>query len=370
MPLRPEQLAVLSRLLDKALALPSAERTVWFASLPQEHAALAPYVLEMLSASESQIVRSSTLPAIDDGDLIDDALQAGQTVGPYRLVREIGRGGMGSVWLADRIDTLLERRIALKLPRLSWVAGLTRRMARERDIGARLDHPNIARLHDAGVDTRGWPYLAFEYVDGVPIDQWCRRQPTSVHDRVGLIMQVAAAVAHAHARRIVHRDLKPSNVLVTADGVVRLLDFGIARLLDDEARESDSTRTQGRAMTLPYAAPERIRNEDATTESDIYSLGVLAYEVLAGTKPFRPDRDTAAAMEEAILRGQAPPASSRASRDDAVQLAGALDAIIATAMHVDASARYASVEAMADDLRSFLEGRPITAAIGSSHADQ
>jgi serine/threonine protein kinase/DNA-binding NarL/FixJ family response regulator len=361
MPVHPEHVTTLSQLLDAALALRPAQRAAWLAALPREYAGYAPYLNQMLSASEAQVERSSTLPALDDFAHVDEALHAGKAVGPYRLVREIGRGGMGSVWLADRVDAGLNRRVALKLPRLSWVAGMARRMARERDIGARLEHANIARLYDAGVDARGWPYLAFEYVDGVPIDRWCARQTTSIRDRVELIIRVAAAVAYAHARQVIHRDLKPSNVLVTADGVVHLLDFGIARLLDDDARDDDATRTHGRAMTLPYAAPELILGDDATTASDIYSLGALAYELLARAKPFVPARDTAAALEEAILRGDAPPASSRASPDDAPHLQGGLDAIVEVAMRVEPGERYDSVEALVDDLRQYLEGRPVHA---------
>lgn len=362
MTLQPQDLATISRLLDTALALPRSRRAAWLAALAPEHAALVPHLEKMLAEGAARGVLSTHLPALDDAACGDDALHAGLVIGPYRLVHELGRGGMGCVWLADRIDAGLNRRVALKLPRLSWVAGMARRMARERDIGARLEHAHIARLYDAGVDARGWPYLAFEYIDGQPIDHWCAAQALSVRERVGLIIQVADAVAFAHARQVIHRDLKPANVLVTADANAHLLDFGIAKLLDDELRDAAPTRTQGRAMTLQYAAPEQILGHDATTASDVYSLGALAYELLAGVKPFVPDRDTAAALEEAILRGHAPPASSRAAPEDAPSLWGDLDSIIETAMRLEPGARYASADVLVADLRRHLDGDRVAGA--------
>ena len=208
-------------------------------------------------------------------DLADEATaRTGDVVGPYRLIREIASGGMGSVWMAERVDGALHRQVALKLPRLSWGAGLAERMARERDIGALLEHPHIARLYDAGVDHRGRPFLAFEYIDGERIDAWCAQQELSIRARLRLFLQVAQAVAHAHARLVVHRDLKPSNVLVTADGAVHLLDFGIAKLLrESRSDETGLTQALGQAMTPGYASPEQLRGEPVTVASDVYSLG-------------------------------------------------------------------------------------------------
>jgi tetratricopeptide (TPR) repeat protein len=197
----------------------------------------------------------------------------GDLVGPYRLIRELGGGGMGTVWLAERADGRFKRQVALKLPRLAWGAGLARRMARERDIDALLQHPNIARLYDAGVDDRGRPCLALAYIDGQPIDARCRIQGLGVRAQLGLFVQVARAVADAHGRLVVHRDLKPSNVLVTREGQAHLLDFGIAKLLDDGAADDDVglTQQQGRVLTPHYASPEQVAGAAITVQSDVYS---------------------------------------------------------------------------------------------------
>src|SRR5262245_23055610 len=207
---------------------------------------------------------------------------AGDVIGSYRLEREIGCGGMASVWLATRIDGLINRPVALKFPHGAWrMAGLAERMKQERDILAQLTHPNIARLYDAGVTPDGQPYLALEYVEGLPIDEYCRKHALSIPERLRLLLQVAQAVAHAHARLVVHRDLKPSNVLVTAGGEVRLLDFGIAKLLaQDGSGSAGLTAFAGHALTIDYASPEQILGQPISTASDIYSLGVLAFELL------------------------------------------------------------------------------------------
>jgi len=204
-------------------------------------------------------------------------------VGPYQLIRELDHGGMCTVWLAERVHEGLKRKVALELPRLSWGPGLAERMARERDIGALLEHPHIARLYDAGLDELGRPYLAFEYIDGQPIDKWCEEQQLPLRERLGLVVQVARAVAYALERLVVHRDIKPSNVLVTPDGQVHLLDFGIAKLLSDAA-EADSGLTKGqrRVLTPRYASPEQVQGAAITVQSDVYSMGVLAYFLLTG----------------------------------------------------------------------------------------
>ena len=222
---------------------------------------------------------AASLPA-DESDL-----QPGALVGPYRLLRELGIGGMGAVWLAERADGTLKRQVALKLPRAAWSRGLAERMARERDILASLEHPHIARLYDAGTDAQGRPFLALEYVEGQPIDVYCHERALNIPARLQLLLQVAHAVAFAHSRLVIHRDLKPSNILVTADGQVRLLDFGIAKLMEgDRTQETQLTQLAGRALTLDYASPEQIRGEPIGTASDVYSLGVVAYELLAGAK--------------------------------------------------------------------------------------
>ena len=216
-----------------------------------------------------------------------DADQPGAIIGPYRLLRSIGAGGMGAVWLAERADGLLQRQVALKLPRSAWPrADLVERMARERDILAALTHANIARLYEAGITAGGRPYLALEYVEGRTIDAYCAGERLDVSARVRLFLQVVEAVAYAHARLVVHRDLKPSNILVTKEGQIRLLDFGIARLLDEvSVRDTPLTELSGRPHTPEYASPEQIAGGPLGVATDIYSLGVVLYELLCGTRP-------------------------------------------------------------------------------------
>ncbi len=284
-------------------------------------------------------------------------------VGPYRLISELGRGGMGAVWLAERPDGQLKRQVALKLPHLSWGGALAERLDRERDILASLEHAHIARLYDAGLDHQGRPYLAMEYVEGQAIDVYCRERALPLRERLDLLLQVAAAVAHAHARLVVHRDLKPGNILVTADGQVQLLDFGIAKLMEgDRTQDTLLTELSGRALTPDYASPEQIRGEPLGTASDVYSLGAVAYELLTGARPYRLKRATTAALEEAITTIDAPLASE-AAREPALrkQLKGDLDAILNKALKKDSTQRYATVEALAQDLRRHLDHQPVVA---------
>ena len=365
-----ERWPALSSLLDQALALPASERGAWLDGLPIDAAGLRD-TLQALLASHAQIETGNflgTLPkfapsaAASDAALSSDA-NAGDLVGPYRLLRLLGRGGMGDVWLAERADGELKRPVALKLPRVAWGDALAERLRRERDILATLAHPHIARLYDTGVDTRGRPYLALEYVEGQPIDVYCRERALPLGERLGLLLQVAAAVAHAHARLVVHRDLKPSNILVTADGEVCLLDFGIAKLMqDDRAAETQLTQVSGRMLTLDYASPEQIRGEPLGTASDVYSLAVVAYELLTGTRPYRLKRGSAAELEEAIAGIDAPLASESAA-DPGVkkQLRGDLDAVLHQALKKDPAQRYPTVVAFADDIQRHRSGHAVQA---------
>ncbi|VXB18072.1 conserved hypothetical protein [Luteimonas sp. 9C] len=298
----------------------------------------------------------------------------GRHIGPYELERLLGEGGMGQVWLARRADGLYERRVALKLLRPGLAdPDLRLRFTRERQILARLEHPHIARLLDAGISADQQPYLALDYIDGEPVTDWCRRHQPGVADRIRLFLQVCEAVSHAHTNLIVHRDLKPSNILVTALDDVRLLDFGIAKLLDTAGQAPEHTRTGLRAFTLHYAAPEQIRGEPVTTMTDVYSLGVVLYELLSGRKPYQPTLASDAQWEQAILEVD-PPRPSQAllrSADDGVEplqrrrmaraIAGDLDTIVLRSLEKAPTDRYASVEAFALDLRRWSEGRPILA---------
>lgn len=297
----------------------------------------------------------------------------GALVGPYRLLRMIGEGGMGQVWLAERADGLFERRAALKLLRPGFAdTGLRTRFDRERQILAKLAHEHVARFLDAGFGEDGQPYLALEYVQGQSITAYAAQRKLSVAQRLALFLQVCSAVSHAHASLVVHRDLKPSNILVTPAGAVRLLDFGIAKLLDAPGREvSETTRAGARAFTLHYAAPEQIRGEAVTATTDVYSLGVVLYELLTGCKPYRLRRDTDAEWEEAILNADPTRPSSMARRNDerltrserklARTLSGDLDNIVLKALQKAPEDRYLSVEALASDLRRYLNGRPVNA---------
>jgi len=358
---------VISALFDQALDLPAQQRRRWLDELPQGQRAHR-HTLELLLADHARVQTQDFMHTMPKGRVADEPSPDGpevadRIVGPYQLLRELGRGGMGTVWLAERTDGLLKRKVALKLPRMAWGGGLAERLARERDILASLAHPHIARLYDAGVDGHGRPYLAMEYVEGQAIDVYCRERALPLHDRLVLLLQVAAAVAHAHARLVVHRDLKPGNILVTQDGQVRLLDFGIAKLMEgDRTEETSLTQVNGRALTLDYASPEQIRGEPLGTASDVYSLAVVAYELLTGARPYRLKRASAAELEEAIASVD-PPLASAATNDPALRkrLSGDLDAILQQALRKDPSLRYPGVEAFAMDIEQHLSGLPVRA---------
>jgi tetratricopeptide (TPR) repeat protein len=362
----PRDWPVVSALLDRAMDIPPESRRAWLDALPPESAVHRNTLARLLAADGGVETNAmfAELPKMQIGSVAAEgqtALTAGARVGPYVLLSEIGHGGMGSVWLAERVDALPRRKVALKLPHLGWGPALGERLARERDILASLAHPNIARLYDAGIDSLGRPYLALEYVDGIPIDRYASERRLGTEDRLRLLLQVAAAVAHAHAHLAVHRDLKPSNILVTADGYVRLLDFGIAKLLEGGEVDDELTRMHGQAMTPDYASPEQIRGERVSTASDVYSLGVVAYELLSGVRPYRLG-DSANRLADAIDSVQTAPAS-RCTSDPVVRraLEGDLDAILNRALKKDASERYATVQAFAADLERHLANEPVLA---------
>jgi len=354
-------------LLSEALRLPEAEREAWLARLSPDDATLASSLREMLSRSGTtdSFLRSPVSPAVLAAAGEEASLeQVGTAVGPYRLLRVLGAGGMGQVWLADRSDGTLQREIALKLPRTGWAPGLAERLKQERDALAALEHPNIARLYDAGMTAEGRPYLAMEYVDGLPIDRYAAVHELTLRERLELFLQVAGAVSYAHAHLVVHRDLKPSNILVSEGRGVRLLDFGAAKLLREEGPgDSDLTRELGPAFSPDYASPEQIRGERVTVATDVYSLGVVLYELLTGQRPYRLSRESWGALVEAVRTLQVPLASTRLADDPrrARALRGDLDAVLWKALRRDPAERYPSVQAFADDVARFLAGEPAAA---------
>lgn len=358
----------LNALLDAVLDVPPNEREQLVEELGTEFGPLKTWLHALLERA-GDVETNDFLGSMPDiGSAADLGTvpkeHAGETIGPYRLLRELGVGGMGKVWLAQRTDGLIKRPVALKLPRGAWrFTGLGERMAREREILATLTHPNIARLYDAGLTDEGQPYLALEYVEGVPIDTYCIEHELDIPARLKLFLQAADAIAYAHNRLVVHRDLKPENILVTQDGEARLLDFGIAKLLEHgEAKETKLTEFAGRALTPDYASPEQIAGQPITVASDVYSLGVLLCKILTETRPYQLKRDSQAALEEAILTAD-PARPSDLTQDSSQRrlLRGDLDTVILKALKKAPEERYATVNALVDDIQRYLSGRPVTA---------
>jgi len=363
----------LSPLLDELLDLPDDERDARLAALRAQDPPLAEAVAAMLQH----------LPAIERGEFMSaSALPkpgglGGQAIGPYTLVREIGHGGMGTVWLARRNDGRYEGEVAIKFLRSGLFGhGDAARFEREGSILARLSHPHIARLLDAGVMADGaQPYLVLEYIDGEPIDQYCRRLALPVAARLALMLDVLAAVAQAHNRLVLHRDLKPTNILVTQAGDVKLLDFGIAKLLDDAGADQTAlTARVGNAFTPEFAAPEQLQGGDVTTATDVYALGVLMYILLGGDHPtaaptgapldrMRSVIETVPRrLSEAVLRRGGPKTRfSSESRKLSGEVRGDIETIVAKALKKSPSERYANAAALADDVRRYLAHEPIAA---------
>jgi non-specific serine/threonine protein kinase/serine/threonine-protein kinase len=306
-----------------------------------------------------------SVPAVDPGWRVGDDL-AGTTVGPFRLVERIGAGGMGIVYLADRTQGEFAQRVAVKLlDEPVRNAGALRRFRAERQILATLSHPNIVTLLDGGVTEDGQPYLAMEYVEGAAITTYCRERALSIENRLRLFQQVCAAVQYAHQHGVVHSDLKPGNILISSDGIPKILDFGVARLIDASGKPGDATATgMPRPLTPNYASPEQLRGLPVTTVSDIYALGVLLYEVLTGVRPY----DTAGKTVDEVLRivveEEPPRPSARVGTPlpyDARRLRGDLDAIVLKAISKDPARRFASARELAEDVTRHLSGRPVVA---------
>jgi eukaryotic-like serine/threonine-protein kinase len=305
----------------------------------------------------------------------------GRRLGAYRLLRQIGQGGMGAVYLAERADRQFEKKVAIKLLPLGLNTGSEReRFLAERQILAQLEHPDIARLLDAGIADDGTPFFVMEYIDGEPIDRYCDRWSLSIPERIDLFLQVCDAVEYAHRNLVVHRDLKPGNIMVTPAGAVKLLDFGIAKVLDADSVAGTTALTHqvGLPMTPAYASPEQVRGEPITTATDVYALGVLLYQLLAGRPPYdvrglspadlervicsvEPIAPSAAALKRAAGSGPAADSATTSAHKRAHRLRGDLDTIVLMALRKEPDRRYRSAAALADDLVLHRQGRPVSA---------
>jgi serine/threonine-protein kinase len=391
-PVDPERRRAIDDLFDGALDQPPDQRAAWL----HEHCAdpgIRAEVDALLRAHDE------THGIFDRHALHLAAPLVGaprrDRVGPYRVLRELGRGGMGVVYLAERDDGQYRHRVALKLMREgSHTDELHQRFVAERQILASLSHPNIAQLLDGGVTDGHLPFLVMEYVDGVPITTYCDRQHLTVEERLHLFRDVCAAVHHAHQNLVIHRDIKPSNILVTSDGRVKLLDFGIAKLVNPTLGPSDQpmTRTEWRVMTPEYASPEQIRGDSLTTASDIYALGVLLYELMSGRRPHRITSGSPRELEEIIVQREPALPSIAVSRfepsrpggtttelsPDAIaadrrlpaerlrrRLEGDLDAIVMMALRKESARRYGSADMLWEDIQRHLDGLPVLAHRGT-----
>lgn len=383
----PERWAEAERLFESALERPEADRDAFVRAAASE-AAVAELVAGMLAADAAERAGEGALRDVVSQAVAEvTAETAGPPVdrlGPYRLLSLLGEGGMGSVYLAERDDDEFLQRVAVKIVRGVLDSERVRQFRAERQILAWLEHPNIARLLDGGTTDRGLPYLVMEHVSGVPVDRYCDDQRLSVRDRLRLFLAVCDAISHAHRSLIVHRDIKPNNILVTAAGVPKLLDFGIARLAVDESDARLAAPAPGRMMTPDYASPEVVRGGQITTSADVYALGVLLYELLTGQRPLHFATMTSAEIERVVCHveprrpsdvttddGPGGAAADRAAKRASTparlrrQLSGDLDAIVGRALHKDPAERYVSAEALAADVRRHLEGDPVGARAAS-----
>ena len=342
----PEDWNRLKDLFAAAVERPPAERDAYLREICAGDEALR---------SELESLLASYAP--DDGDAPADPV--GQRIGAYQVIRQIGVGGMGAVYLAVRADDTFRKHVAIKVVQAGLASEqIVKRFLDERQILAELDHPNIARLVDGGVTPQGLPYFAMDYVEGERIDRYCARHNLPIAARVRIFRDVCAAVQYVHQNLILHRDLKPGNILVTEEGVPKLLDFGIAKLLKPDLH--DLTLAEFRPLTPGYASPEQVRGEPVTTAADVYSLGVILYELLTARSPYRLQTDSPHEIIRAVCE-QEPLPPSAAAPDYRRQLAGDLDNIILKALRKEAPRRYASAEQLSQDLDRYLQGLPVSA---------
>jgi tetratricopeptide (TPR) repeat protein len=356
--MNPDQFRRLDALYDEAAALGPAERSRF---------------IDERCADDDEVRRELLAALGDDGSsgltgLVERAAAAavgveaawtGRRVGPYRIVRPLGHGGMGAVYLAVRDDAEFHKQVAIKTLKFELESGpAVARFRHERQILAHLEHPNIARLLDGGTTEQGTPYIVLEYVDGVQIVEWCQQQRLTVDERLRLFRDVCDAVQYAHQHLIVHRDIKPGNILVTSDGVPKLLDFGIAKLLDSDALAGFHTmHTSGPMMTPDYVSPEQVRGEPVSTATDVYALGAVLYELLTNTRPHALHTYDPAEIARVVCETDVRPPSATGNR----HLRGDLDTIVLKAMQKEPSRRYSSVTALTEDIRRYLEGLPVAA---------
>jgi len=381
-PLTPDQWRTLSPYLDEALSLTEEQRGEWVDSIRAQNPDLAKQLQQLLHAEravkeQAYLERGPALPR-------ESPFAAGQSVGAYRLLSAIGQGGMGTVWLAERSDGRFERKVAIKFLNMALLGkGGEERFKREGLILGRLAHPHIAQLIDAGVSDTGQPYLILEFVNGDRIDRYCDDRSLDLHSRIRLFLDVLEAVEHAHSNHVVHRDIKPSNVLVRSDGEAKLLDFGIAKLLEiqENVYQTELTVDAGRAFTPDYAAPEQLTGQPISASTDIYALGVLLYVLLTGRHPTASDARAPADVIKAVLETEpvkpsqavlgkegdlALAASCSARRSTTPErlsqaLRGDLDTIATKSIKKDPRERYSTVADLANDLQSYLQDRPISA---------
>lgn len=381
----------INALFDRALELAEADRAAFLEGACAGDPQLLLEVTRLLGAHlrASGFIEKPIDRALERIASVRETSLAGRQIGAWRVLREIGRGGMGTVFLGERADRQFDQHVAIKLihPGMDteWVL---RRFRTERQILAGLEHANIARLYDGGTTEEGTPYFVMEFIEGVPIDRYCDERRLSVTKRLELFQQVCAALAFAHQRLVIHRDIKPSNVLVAGNGTAKLLDFGIAAILHNgDAGEAAHTATVQYLMTPEYASPEQVQGLRTTTLSDVYSLGVMLYELLCGRPPYRfasrspadiaramsdtPDRPSVAITSSRWLDGSSPRSAQdaeeiSAAREGSVErlrrrLQGDLDTIVLKAMHADPQRRYASVDQFSEDIRRHLAGLPVIA---------
>ncbi|MBL0141438.1 MAG: serine/threonine protein kinase [Betaproteobacteria bacterium] len=375
----PERYRRLLAKLDEALDIPAPGREAWLETLPPEDADLRDELARLLErgadarALDQVEAGAGALAAAPDDD--DGGHAPGDDIGGFVLERALGRGGMGTVWLARKAGDASLPPVALKMPALAASGrGAAERLAREGAILAALNHPGIARLLEAGTTSAGVPFLALEFVDGESLPAWCDARALGLRARLALFQRVLEAVAYAHGALVLHRDLKPANILVTATGEVKLLDFGIAKLMDDagSADSTQLTRVAGRALTPDYASPEQVSGATLTVASDVYSLGITLFQLLTGGRPYRLRRGSAAELEEAILSAETvrPSAALEASFAGRLHesparlrraLAGDLDTIVLKCLKKRPEERYATAAALREDIARYLDGRPVLA---------